>query len=727
MQQNSGFTLIELLVSVTLASILTVALLGAFVSFLQYQVVAQEERNALETARFLLADVSRDLQFGYDYTCDPPMGTCTCITFSDQLGRRVKVRHNRGYAEKSVKYLDPNPDDCLNTDSWTPLTDDSLTLIDFVFELEDQQNRQPRVKLRAVGKYESDGETRDLEVKTQVTRRILEPTQAVASGFRIGIDIVGPGTTTYFAFGPEPNPCYNSSDSNCGVDQVGANCTVSNSHLYLKPEKMNGDCGDSTSSESKANQVCRDDSGNVYPEDPSTGVTLCGASVIPLAAEFTTDGLYVLGDNGLIFLIKQNAIDLALTVTDGATPVFVSKDDIQGRTIKRVLGASGSGTCRFCGNDPRDIIAITAGKDILYARGTNGSLYTVTVNASGEPVAERLLEGGITSGTVKYLSVGGKRVLILFRGNNGGRVLRLFTRTSETGGIGAGDLSSGTCPEFQHVPSVAGCRQLWPDATDDGSDIEPELLKTTLDSIPLSFIDHAQVIDDTVLLWYRDAAGGHLLSVTDSGEGEQRSGDVAESSSVTRGNGYSPYTFICNGGTDLCEVADIAGGGTVKQVRADGGSMKDHLHFEGHPVGISGRDRLLYFSDSDIADNDEVIVYDHSISSPRVLCRTVPRKQQDGPFQQVSFTYLSEAHPSSAKDIVAAIGRSTKTGEQGEEVYEVYLLEPQRADKVPYTGTKIDTVCGDTEYVERHRLPSGVGPALDLVRLTGVAFIDTDS
>ena len=711
MQHNGGFTLIEMLVSVALASVLTVALLGAFVSFLQYQAIAQEERSALETVRFFLAEVSRELQFGYGYTC--AVGTnerCTCIAFFDQLGRRVKVRYTAsGPAEKSVKYLDPNPDACPDTDTWVPLTDDTVTLTEVIFGLETAQGKQPRVTIRAEGHYETDGERRDLEMKTQVTRRILETTQTVADRFRIGTDTAGPGTSYYLAFGPEPNPCLNSSDTNCGTTTVGAGCTVSNLHRYLK-----SDC-DSTDTVADANQVCRDEDGNVYP--PASGVTPCDHPVSPIAAEFTTDGLYVLADNGLLFFIKQNTVDSVLTATGILPKVFVLSSDIQ-KEVEQVTGESGSGICRFCDNDPRNIVAIIPGKEALYARGTNGSLYAVKLNGSGKPVGKRLFTGGAATDTVRHVSVSGKRTLTMFRDGNGGRIIRLYTKASDTDSLTAADIT-GTCPEFQYVPSSAGCGQIWPDTQGNSRAVKPDLLRTELSGISLSLVDRVQTINDTVTLWYQDSSGNQMLSVGGTGKKKKRGGVPADGGGIAYGNGLAKYTFICGGGSRLCEVADLTGNTTVKDAALSTGTLERHEHFSGYPVGITGEGRLIYFSASDIANNGAITVYDNAISSPRVLCRTVPQKV-GSVFQQVFFTHLSGKHPT--KNLMALVGRSTRATDGQETVSEVYLLEPRSA-KAPYTGADIDTVCGTTDHVERYRLPSGNGPALDLLRLTDVSFI----
>ena len=91
MVPTRGFTLIEILVAIALSGIIITALLGVFFSFIENQASSQDQRNALESIRFMLADISHDVSFGKNYRCDTTnypvldasmnalAGQCRCI------------------------------------------------------------------------------------------------------------------------------------------------------------------------------------------------------------------------------------------------------------------------------------------------------------------------------------------------------------------------------------------------------------------------------------------------------------------------------------------------------------------------------------------------------------------------------------------------------------------------------------------------------------------------
>ena len=288
MTHSRGFTLVEILVAISLSGIIITALLSVFFSFIEYQASTQEQRDALESVRFLLSDISRDISFGSSYVCDSinfPVkdsdgntiaDQCGCITFRDQLNRSVKVRYNSvaERAEKSVAVLDRNPHFCaavgLRDDDniWAPLTDDSIDIRSLRFAVETQSNRQPRVKIFVEAGYVVEGEEEILQMKTQVTKRIIEPSRDILQNFKVGFDVSSAIQNPYFIY------------ATCPVPEPGETAV----------------CEQGT-------YVCRDEQGDVYSE-----TDLCDTKHRPVSAEFTEAGLYVLVDSGLVFLFLTQSL-----------------------------------------------------------------------------------------------------------------------------------------------------------------------------------------------------------------------------------------------------------------------------------------------------------------------------------------------------------------------------------------------------------------------------------
>ena len=567
MVPTRGFTLIEILVAIALSGIIITALLGVFFSFIENQASSQDQRNALESVRFMLADISHDVSFGRNYRCDttnypvldasmnPLAGQCRCITFTDQLQRTVKIRYNstEERVEKSTKLLDRNPGTCaalndandLNT--WGPVTDSSVAINELKFTLESGANRQPQVKVFASAGYVLDGVSETISVKTQVTKRTLEPGRSVLSDFRIGVDVPDLARQHFFIYAPCP----------AGSTECTAGTTV-----------------------------CQDESGNVY-----SATTACDVAHRPVAAEFTEHGLYVLVDNGLVFFIPQSSIDgangaLSSTgaVTSGLVVTtarkIVSASSLQS-TVKRVIGTGG---CRLCSSDPSGVLSLHVRRSSASARSHDGSLYQLNTNgtAANADRAVRLLNGGST-GTLRQVATDGgvetpgsnffatgRRTLLLFTGSTGVQTLRLLSRKV----LGANDVRNAGCNyEFRHVERATSashevCRQLVPDPVPGNSAVvEPTDLSTIFNAstgIPLSFIDRLQVINETIHLWYADNVGRHLLSIGQGYTKKKRSegANTLDTMLVTGGPlafgaGIVKYTFPCSNGSALCAIDTI--------------------------------------------------------------------------------------------------------------------------------------------------------------------------
>ena len=676
-----GFTLIELIVAIGLASIVLTTMLSFFTTFIGHQVRVQDERIALETVRFIFSELSRETYFGHDYTCGQTVrGICHCLAFTDQQQARVKIWYDS--TNKQVRWakklFDPDPNTCSPSDKWVPFTDNAVSVTDLSFELENDAVKQPRVRARIDAEYVIDGDTKQIAFKTQITSRILEPSQNVLSTFTSSSEGESTSVVHHYAYGPR-------------IDEMGR---------YLDENNI------VVSNPENAEVVCRDGLGSVFVD------SFCEESAKIVAVEFTNDGLYTLGDNGLLFFIPQASIDEATDASGSVgakDPVYKTSSGIQNAVV-RVLGKSGSSTCRFCANDPRSIISIHPAGGLLYARSYNGALYRVN-NAS----STRVIEGGISKNTVRHIHSDASRVLIYFRNATGNRTVRLFSGNTN---ISSNDISGG-CGEFAYVPNNTTrnrCRQLYPDPDpDNNTNITPIEINT----VSFRFLDALQVINNTISLWYRDSVGRHTVSIGSGTAKLKRSDAIAEGEIFAYGNGLNKYTMLCSGGTTLCVIDNIRDATPTTVATGDPSPLTDHLHFKNLPIAINENGRLVYFSGVTASDTGAVISVYNKNETPanrqRILCDTIVENDQ-----QVVFNHLSDKHPS--KEIVAVAGTSLVSGY----VDEVYLLEPTTGTREQYSGIELNTVCSETDHVERYHLPTTTGPVggLDLLRLHGVEFWD---
>lgn len=641
----------------------------------------QDERAALETVRFIFSELARETYFGHGYTCGQTVqGTCHCLAFTDQLNARIKIWYDNTdkQVKRAQKLFDPNPNTCSSSDKWVPFTDNAVSVTNLSFELESDITKQPRVQARIDAEYVIDSSTKQISFKTQITSRILEPGQNILSTFTAGSENENSSVVHHYAYGPRMD------ETGQYLDENGA--------VVANPED--------------AEIVCRDGSGGIFVD------SFCEESTKISAAEFTIDGLYILGENGLLFFIPQASIDEAITASGSVgakNPVYKESSGIQS-TVVRVLGKSGLNTCRFCSGDPRSIVSIHPAADLLYARSYNGALYKVD-----DASATRIVEGGTSKNTVRHISSDANRVLIYFRNAVGNRTARLFSGNTS---ISSGDISGG-CSEFAFVPSNTPgnrCRQIYPDPDiHDGDNIEPEEVK----NISFRFLDALQVINDTVSLWYRDSIDKYVVSVGSGTAKLKRSDEVADGTIFAYGNGLNKYTTVCSGGTSLCIIDSILDTTPTEIAISDTSPFTDHLHFKNLPIAINENGRLVYFSGVTASDTATVVSVYNKNETPtdkqRILCDTTVESDQ-----QVVFKRLSDKHPT--KDIVAAVGTSLIAGY----VDEIHLLEPTTTAKEQYSGRELNTVCSDTDHVERYHLPTTTGPSggLDLVRLHGIEFWD---
>ena len=690
-----GFTLIELIVAIGLASIVLTTMLIFFTTFVGHQVRVQDERSALETVRFLFSEISRETYFGHDYTCGQTTGSvCNCLAFTDQSNARVKIWYDSANKQvrRARKLFDPNPNICSSSDEWVPFTDNAVSVTKLSFELENDITKQPRIQAQIDAEYIISGETKPISFKTQITSRILEPDQNILNTFVAGSENENTASVNHYAYGPRVN------ESGRYLDENGSVVTDSKD----------------------AEVVCRDRLGSTFVD------SFCEEGAKIVAAELTDDGLYVLGDNGLLFFIPQAAIEEALAVSGSVgekSPIYKTSSKIQDAVV-RVVGAQGPLTsresCRFCANDPRNIISIHPTPHSLYAKANNGALYLIE-----GALATSILEGGISRNTVRHIDSDVNQVLVYFRDADGNRIVRLFTGSTQ---VFANTLLARDCREFAYVPGTSArnsrCRQIHPDPDqNNNNNIEPSEIR----GISFRFLDTLQVINRTASFWYRDSSGKHLVSVGGTRK-LRRSDAIASGSIFAYGNGLNAYTTICSNGTALCAIDTIDD--TTPTIIATNSTapLIDHLHFRGLPIAINKDGRLIYFSGIRASDTATVISVFNKNETPnnkqRILCDTTVENDQ-----QVTFKHLTdkrrslyEVAPGFQGNIAVAVGTSLIAGY----VDEIYLIEPTTARKKQYSGTELNTVCSDTDHIERYHLPTTAGPSggLDIVRLHGVEFRD---
>ena len=639
MSNTKGFTLIELLVAIALASIIISALLAVFTSFIHSQVSSQDERNALESVRFMLSDISRDIYLGYNYQCGQTKGSgCSCLTFSDQVNRSVKIRHNvdASRVEKSVRVLDPNPHICREEDAWVPLTDDSTSITSLIFGFEEGNAGQNfLVKIQTKAQYEIDGEVNNLALRTQVTRRIFEVSQSEASSFRIGTDTASAGVTYYLVYAFRMDKIGNLLDKN----------------------------GIITTNQSEA-IICRDTFGTEYE------ASRCEHSQRPVAVEFGFDGLYILSENGLLFQLSNSGIQKVESASGTLSPIETS---ILNSSITRVLGRGG---CRFCDDDPRGITSIFSGGNFIYAyNGNTGALYKVDGTT-----AVKILPGGFASGKVSLIDGSPNKLFTLFSDSDGVRKLRLYTPS--TLGLQVGDVAASggvQCSEFNYLSNFR-CRQLIPDSNKTNTiAVRPN----SLQDITLSRIDKIQVVGDTFIsIAYRDTAvSPHLLIISSSEQRNHTGNALVSSGKFAHGNGLSIYTAPCDNGSAICSLSSptepFDDSSSNKLSLNSAGPIVDLLHFRSKPIGISSKGKLLFFdvSNSRVSSVSEIPIFnlteqqviasDGSITianTKRVLCDTIVQNLNDDIDEndrQLFFNYISEKHLNSDKvALIASLQRA---------------------------------------------------------------------
>ncbi|MDE0243188.1 MAG: type II secretion system protein [Candidatus Kaiserbacteria bacterium] len=689
MRQTGGFTLIELMVAVSLVSVVIISLLTIFTSFIQQQIFSQSERNALNSIRFLIADMSRDISFGTDYACGGKTGnTCVCITLTDQLNRRVKIRYNgvENRVEKSVQVVDANPSRCLSGDPWTPLTDTAVDIAGLSFVINSSADPS-HVKMTVRASYTVDGKKKSIEFPTQVTRRVFRPDEGVLSLLRVG----------------------------SGDDQGGASLSY---FIY----NDSGNCVDDSGATVRAKQ--------------------CQNTANPIAAEITNQGLYILAENGLLYHLPISTVRTIFSATAASgsiTEKLVPISTIQS-SVTRVVGKKNSDTCRGCLNDPVNIETIYPAGSRLYAVDRDGSLYKVDGTS-----AEVILNSNSGDNQIhQFDSNNGDGSVFALYTQGGSKKLRIFN----TEDIGASDLS-GSCSAFAPRRNDR-CRQIIPASGTyrHGLSGLNNLSLSQISRIQLS-ADYTLIWYQTGSAM-RLFVIGDRVSWEYEFTGAERSTqsiarDIVKGLAEARPQGTAGLSkqfiyFPCKDGKKFCSVFKYPivpralTFAIEKTVTKKGGGVnnedslirfsylvgeKGRYAYDINAIGLSDRGRMVFFALTRGGANRPVAtVYE---KNKRLLCGTTVR-DVGSVKQQAQLFFLSKQPPSinNLDKALVLLGRSIN--QSSGSISEVYLLTESGSNRAGYAYGTTGTLCG-SDHVERYRIPAS-GLSYDILRLTGLQLVD---
>ncbi len=363
---SRGFTLVELLVAITVFTIFITILISVFTSFIQFQSISQNERQAIDTLAGAVDTISREARLGHDYRCGREVASasgrgrepeCRCFVFKDQLGREVEYRwrSDKERLEKKINRLEDARDGCglsdsgavESTDGWVPATDKSIALGKVLFYIDGgSSNIQPRARVFFNGTYVVEGKDRSITLSTQVTQRVLDlgSTQDKLKNLILGTNTISSAASIAYVYGDD-GVCYDELGSGQGDGTSETNCDF---------EKEIKDV------------VYVHNGGNSYE-------------------------LYILTTDGFVFFVTNSDLNNLFSTQ-------VSNDRIEVTT--RVVGMKSGGSCRrrprgkpgSCLNDPQRIKSIYSAfkgeNHVVYALSDDGNLYGIKKNKG-----TRLLKG----------------------------------------------------------------------------------------------------------------------------------------------------------------------------------------------------------------------------------------------------------------------------------------------------------------------------------------------
>jgi prepilin-type N-terminal cleavage/methylation domain-containing protein len=125
-----GYTLVELLVAVSIFALVMLTATAAYLSFINYNRVAQTSSSVINSLSFTIDTMAREIRTGTEFTC---LGSCSLsgvsrLTFTSADGCTVSYRQSGTSILRSESGSSP----CTNTGEVT-VTDSTITVNSLLF------------------------------------------------------------------------------------------------------------------------------------------------------------------------------------------------------------------------------------------------------------------------------------------------------------------------------------------------------------------------------------------------------------------------------------------------------------------------------------------------------------------------------------------------------------------------------------------------------------------
>ena len=349
-----GLTLVELLVSIAMFSIFTVAVIASFVSFLDVQRTSQDEKRVLEEIDFGLDYLSRKLRFGTGYTVD---GTGKCIAFNGESGKEEFIIETTEDADEkttsgTIKHrigIGDEDTDCDSEGVESLFTDDVVVKGSSSFSsIDDNEQEGVKIKLDLYYKFKhrnDPDQERELEIRTQITSRILEVESDVAKNFVLGYSLENLSRQYYRYQEKADDPGkYECTDGVTPFGELTVYIAITdewdNMATYSKGDKVTsgGSFYESIKDGNTGNALTDGSYWKLTSEEERGDYTNCDKKEYAGRAKYAVyknNRIYVLTENGLVYYLKSSTTD-------------------EGEA-ERVVGKNGSDACYGCKNDLSDI------------------------------------------------------------------------------------------------------------------------------------------------------------------------------------------------------------------------------------------------------------------------------------------------------------------------------------------------------------------------------------
>ena len=372
---KKGFTLIEVLVSSSLFFIIISSGLVAFSTFLKFYELTNKKRISLYSLSFAVEEISREARVGTDYI-EEDSNTGQISIYSPQRATRIHFRKGTKLVETNKEFgfiescREVNLGGCTAlSDKWVPLTDiNAINITDF------QTNSltstsvdgiiQPRLSIFVAGVYETRAEeTEEIRLQTQITQRILDANDT--STFKI--ETGGGDFSEKIAFIYADNGfCYDDSNTTVFTNNCYDNFTLEGNNV-------------------------------VIIETPCERIILHPTKIVG-----TTEGIYVLADNGRVYFSKSSDFN-----STGDTSIIFNKF----YRVKSYPVEKNSGVPEGVG--PWDIVDIFANpySKFAYLLDKNGHLFVVSPPPISDKekayggLAKEILIDKTTSYKIKHFAV----------------------------------------------------------------------------------------------------------------------------------------------------------------------------------------------------------------------------------------------------------------------------------------------------------------------------------